>query len=516
MLCANCCRWPGCRRVPQRARGERGPDDTRHIPQAGPDIPAALAGVHRVVDQLRPGEQCDAATGALHDPDGRRDWHHGPRSDHRPQRRLLPLQGGDPQVGYLCRGAADRGARRQADRHAGQRVRIRPHRQRARFRQRARATRVRRTRGAPDGAERHGQDQPHKCVLICGVCWRASVCSALDGRELTPQWFQECVFPGRQVSAVHVLPGSIHRGKHSAVAKLEVYFKDDGSKTIVFLKKSERNSLPARSAAHWDRDIASYRTEAAFYAHLASSVHARGVELIRPLAVFQSNAAGQCTANMVAATAEDAEHATSVSDPENFMMLLECLGPASPVSSAVDESCSLIDYEAADCLELADTHQALSYLANLHASAWGQEDLLENAGSELWPAACWWAFPKRGEKELAQALEIWPQMLSRWLKVFEADPVHQQLSVRGRQLGVEHAGARRLQERQPVLPGAVAQGSGVRLAVERRGHRRHGRSQPAQHVGEHLSARQRRARARTAAVLLRLPRRETAGARRHV
>ncbi|KAG6595970.1 3'(2'),5'-bisphosphate nucleotidase [Phytophthora cinnamomi] len=277
---------------------------------------------------------------------------------------------------------------------------------------------------APDFDNERGllacvEPEAHQTVL--NVMAKINLTSALDGRELTPQWFQECVFPGRQVSVVHVLPGSIHRGKHSAVAKLEVYFKDDGSKTIVFLKKSERNSLPARSAAHWNRDIASYRTEAAFYAHLASSVHARGVELIRPLAVFQSNAAGQCTANMVAATAEDAEYATSVSDPENFMMLLECLGPASPVSSAVDESCSLIDYEAADCLELADTHQALSYLANLHASAWGQEDLLENAGSELWPAACWWAFPKRGAKELAQALEIWPQMLSRWLKVFEAE-----------------------------------------------------------------------------------------------
>ncbi|GMF24103.1 unnamed protein product [Phytophthora lilii] len=232
---------------------------------------------------------------------------------------------------------------------------------------------------------------------------------------MTPQWFQDCVFPGRQVSAVRVVPGSIHRGKHSAVAKLQVHFDASDDETTLFLKKSARNELPSRSAAHWQRDITSYRTEATFYAHFAASLHARGVSLIRPLAVFQSDAAGICSSNLVAA-----ERVTTCSAPENFMMLLECLGSVSPVSSAVDES-SLANYEAADCLDLADTRQALSYLANLHASAWGQEDLLENASSELWPAACWWAFPKRGETELAQASEIWPHMLSHWGKVFEAE-----------------------------------------------------------------------------------------------
>ncbi|GMF63818.1 unnamed protein product [Phytophthora fragariaefolia] len=236
---------------------------------------------------------------------------------------------------------------------------------------------------------------------------------------MTPQWFQENVFPGRRVSAVHVVPGSIHRGKHSAVAKLEVYFGDNASQATVFLKKSVRNDLPTRSAAHWKRDIASYRNEATFYSHFASSVHARGVSLIRPLAVFQSDPAGQCSANLV--TASDAVHAATCSDPENFMMLLECLGSDSPVSSASDEPRSLANYEAVDRLELVETRQALSYLANLHASAWGQEDLLENADSQLWSAACWWALPKRGEKELAQAAEIWPQVLRHWSKVFEAE-----------------------------------------------------------------------------------------------
>lgn len=219
---------------------------------------------------------------------------------------------------------------------------------------------------------------------------------------MTPQWFQDYIFPERQVLAVDVIPDSIHRGKHSCVAKLEVRFADADRKTTLFLKKSARNELPARSAAHWKRDLASYRTEATFYAHFAPSLHSRGVSLVRPFAVFQSDAVGHCTANLVG-------HSATCSDPENFLMLLECLG-SEP---------SFVNYEAADCLNLEDTCQALKYLANLHASAWGQEDLIESAGSELWSAACWWAFPKRGEKELANTSVIWPQMLRNWEKVFE-------------------------------------------------------------------------------------------------
>ncbi|CAI5717964.1 unnamed protein product [Peronospora effusa] len=252
--------------------------------------------------------------------------------------------------------------------------------------------------------------KPETHEMIVNVITKVNLTSALDGREMTPQWFQECVFLGRQVLAVNVIPDSVHRGKHSAVVKLEVHFKDNDSKMVVFVKKSARNELPSRSAAHWKRDIASYHTESTFYAHFASSLHARGVSLIQPLAVFQSDAAGKCTTNMVADMASDAEHVATCSNPENFMILLECLGSVS--------SASLANYEAADCLGRVDTQQALVYLANLHASIWGQEDLIEKARSKLWPAACWWAFPKRGATELAQASYIWPQMLASWKQVF--------------------------------------------------------------------------------------------------
>ncbi|CAH0477000.1 unnamed protein product [Peronospora belbahrii] len=249
--------------------------------------------------------------------------------------------------------------------------------------------------------------------MILNAIATVNITSALDGQPMTPQWFQEHVFPGRNVLAVNVAPHSIHRGKHSATAKLEVYFKDDDSKMIVFVKKTAKSELPPRPAAHWKRDIASYRTEATFYAHFAPSLYARGVSLIQPLAIFQSDAAGVCMANIIAGMASDAKHVATCSDPENFLMLLECLGTASPASSA--------NYEAADCLGLLDTQQALVFLANLHASTWGQEGLIKSASAKLWPAACWWAFPKRGEEELAQASYIWPQMLGNWDSVFKTE-----------------------------------------------------------------------------------------------
>ncbi|RLM96881.1 hypothetical protein BBO99_00006813 [Phytophthora kernoviae] len=257
--------------------------------------------------------------------------------------------------------------------------------------------------------------EPDALQVVLGVMTKVNLTSALDGREMTPQWFQECVFPGERVSRVHVVPDSVHRGKHSAVAKLEVHFdrSDSGSEgtertAIVFLKKSARHELPARSEAYWKRDLASYRSETAFYAHFAGPLHTRGVELIRPLAVFQSDAVEHCSGNLVTSTGDE-----SISSPENFMLLLECLGSASPMPS------TFANYEAADCLELTETRQALNYLANLHASAWGQSELLVKAEKELWPAACWWAFPKRGEKELAQASEIWPQVLEHFQTYFE-------------------------------------------------------------------------------------------------
>ncbi|RLN58742.1 hypothetical protein BBJ29_004214 [Phytophthora kernoviae] len=151
--------------------------------------------------------------------------------------------------------------------------------------------------------------EPDALQVVLGVMTKVNLTSALDGREMTPQWFQECVFPGERVSRVHVVPDSVHRGKHSAVAKLEVHFdrSDSGSEgtertAIVFLKKYARHELPARSEAHWKRDLASYRSETAFYAHFAGPLHTRGVELIRPLAVFQSDAIEHCSGNLATST----------------------------------------------------------------------------------------------------------------------------------------------------------------------------------------------------------------------
>ncbi|RLN64551.1 hypothetical protein BBJ28_00009497 [Nothophytophthora sp. Chile5] len=215
-----------------------------------------------------------------------------------------------------------------------------------------------------------------------------------------------------RVTDMEFLPDSTHYGKHSTVAKLRVSFKDQDHQTTLFLKKSVRHELPPRSAAHWARDLASYRTEATFYAHFAARLQARGVAIVRPFAVFQSDASGRCSPNLVASPPSVAVE-SQATQPENFLLLLECLDDGDDSSPST--------YEAADCLELEDTRQVLRYLAALHASAWGQPRLLAQAGAELWPAACWWAYPKRGELELAQAASVWPGVLRHFRSFFEAE-----------------------------------------------------------------------------------------------
>lgn len=244
---------------------------------------------------------------------------------------------------------------------------------------------------------------------------------------MTPLWFQENVFSGQHVSGVHVVPYSFHVGRHSIVAKLVVQLREPDRTITLFCKKSAKNELPARSAAQWERDIASYRAEANFYAHVAPLLLSRGVALIRPFAVFQSESAGQCTPNLVANDTKDVQKCT---DPLQFMLLLECIDTDSNES-----------YVAVDCLELRDARQALRYLANLHASMWGQEELLATVCTNLWPIACWWTLPKRGEKELAQCIDIWPQMLANWQQVFEEDaslPATNDLKTLGERM-VQHA-----------------------------------------------------------------------------
>ncbi|CAI5739969.1 unnamed protein product [Hyaloperonospora brassicae] len=265
--------------------------------------------------------------------------------------------------------------------------------------------------------------EPAVHQMLLDAYANVSLLSALDGREMAPQWFQECVFVGRQVVSVNLVPASAHYGKQSAVATLDVHFNDRDKRrtTRVFLKKAVKNELPPRTAAQWTRDIASYRAEATFYARYAPLLQQRGVSLIRPLAVFQSDAAGTCTTNLVAKDTTIPECQAHCSAPINFMLLLECLGSAPPASSSLDDLQSLATYEAADRLELVDTKQALRYLAHLHASTWGLHALDDIKGGEPMAEACWWMLSKRGETEVARALHIWPQMLRNWESVFESE-----------------------------------------------------------------------------------------------
>lgn len=184
-------------------------------------------------------------------------------------------------------------------------------------------------------------------------------------------WLNEHAGLHREVESVRVVSESVRRGKHSHVATLEVQFRGSSDQHRLFLKRSVRSELPPRSETHWKRDLASYRTEARFYAEFYPSIVAASVPLVP-----------------VRFTAHSADQ---------FLLLLDhadCSGLA--------------------CVDRLDVHHAklaLRYLASLHAAACQVDGLLDRAAERLWPTGGWWELAKRGQQELEQATSVWPSVL---------------------------------------------------------------------------------------------------------
>jgi thiamine kinase-like enzyme len=218
----------------------------------------------------------------------------------------------------------------------------------------------------------------------------------LDGGFMTPQWLEQCVFPhGGHVQARRVVPGSIRKGKHSIVAKLEVDVL--GSQSVVqtkhvFLKRYVQEELPPRAARNWTRDLISYRCEARFYEsvypHLVLHPSA-SIGVIKPLHVqFRIDSSGRETG-------------------DGFLVLLENVVASTPL-------------EPADRLTREDTQHALKYLAGLHAASMQSPELLHQVKTYLWPSGTWWSFEKRGVDELRHAPVIWKRMLEAFHQEIEA------------------------------------------------------------------------------------------------
>lgn len=219
---------------------------------------------------------------------------------------------------------------------------------------------------------------------------------ALDGQDLTtllvngtlPSSTADGI--GRRVKSIEVERGSTRKGKHAHVATLLVELDgvSDGSKARVFIKRSVRTELPARSEAHWTRDLASYRNEARFYAHL----HPLLLEYVPMIQVF----------------AVDQHASVEGGEDDSFLMLMQDASPTEDING------STRGFESRDMLGTMDTRGALEYLASLHAaglSRSGENPILNATKESLWMPGGWWTLDKRGIAELNQALSIWPRVL---------------------------------------------------------------------------------------------------------
>lgn len=215
------------------------------------------------------------------------------------------------------------------------------------------------------------------CVL-CGMLYAAVLGGFQlyrtheDDQLMTPQWLSQHVYKRtREVFSVSVVPGSVHHGKQSTVFKLQVSYREglaSGSMTqqqTLFVKRYVKSELPPRSETHWTRDLFSYRTESRFYSHFDDQLNVH-VALIKPLAVLYAK-------DVLGREATD-----------RFLLVLD---------SVTDDG---QNYVHADCLQLRDAKQALSYLASLHATALKKPGLVAQAAKDLWPSGGWWSFAKRG------------------------------------------------------------------------------------------------------------------------
>lgn len=250
----------------------------------------------------------------------------------------------------------------------------------------------------------------------------------LDGDAMTAEWVDRVLRTPRSAPAVAdphavrkvaVEDGTVRIGKHAHVATLVADRGDGRDPVRIFAKRSVRTELAPRSAAHWRRDLASYRNEARFYEHFHALLRTR-VRLVGVYAVDQQKRPGFPVPG-------DADERMD----DSFLVLMECAAvPSGSASGDAD------GFEPRDKLGTRDARGALAYLAELHAAASvrsgdGAPAIVDRARELLWTPGGWWTFEKRGEKELSQAADVWPQVLAAFRDEFAAaglDPADPQVA----------------------------------------------------------------------------------------
>ena len=210
----------------------------------------------------------------------------------------------------------------------------------------------------------------------------------LDGEPLTNERLSALLGDSRV--SFQVIPGTERRWpqSHSACLLLESSACGAADRRTAFLKVMSARSMGANKAVDaLRRDLLSNRVEARFYREFAPILSSRGVELFMALAVDERLAW--------------LDEPASVSATElngGVLLLLKCADERRHMQNSP--------------LTAAQAKLALSSLAQLHAAAWEDVDLLTSAKARLHEGGgCWWSLAQRGAAEMARMHEVWPTFL---------------------------------------------------------------------------------------------------------
>lgn len=234
---------------------------------------------------------------------------------------------------------------------------------------------------------------------------RLETLEGLHGKHLNPEWLssvlQQAAQKGQQplpfndVASLQVVLGTEKFWPQSQSAQLQLDLVGMKQPVYLYLKKVIARDMPAKSAQALRRDLSSNRNEARFYQEFSKEMRARGVPLLQAPLVQEDFS---CLDSKI--DGDEEEHLRE----GGMLLLLEC----------ADEG-----FMQTSPLSFDQAALSLSLLANFHAAAWEDRDLLHRASNRLYATGSYWMLDRRGRAELQQLKPIWKNYLeaSWWFQI---------------------------------------------------------------------------------------------------
>eukprot|EP00438_Fugacium_kawagutii_P016041 Skav232580 [mRNA] locus=scaffold932:27205:28575:+ [translate_table: standard] len=219
----------------------------------------------------------------------------------------------------------------------------------------------------------------------------------LHGKSLTPEWLSSVLqqaavkgqqpLPSSEVANLQVVLGTEKFWPQSQSAQLQLDLVGLKQPVFLYLKKVMAKEMQAKSGQALRRDLLSNRNEARFYQEFSAEMRSRGVPLLRAPLVEEHFS---CLDTNLGDDKE--EHLRE----GGMILLLEC----------ADER-----FMQTSPLSLNEATVSLSLLANFHAAAWEDQNLLRRAYDRLFSTGSYWMLDRRGRSELQSLKPIWKEYL---------------------------------------------------------------------------------------------------------